>query len=346
MTNVEYEIVNAADANWEEHPDAGIFGMLEGKEYEQFRDGIKEAGIITDPIDIVKGLSGSWLLADGRNRGPWLLADGRNRRKVAREVSLPLKVNRLPDRTDVKAHVISKNLHRRHLKPSQLDWFAANIVTVRRGDLRGNQYTRGDGIGNDADTKPRTIAEAAAITGRSERTIQEFITVKDNNPEAFEAMGKGELPTGTAGKQTREKLASEGKRKPSSAKKKAKSKQGVRGLAPTTANFAIAFKPALTVFGNAPNFQLKKDMMKKLAAELLGPNDFIKFAGEEFRAPPVSMFGNGAPEPNPLMKVNKPKFSEPAEKTKEEKRARDLPDFRTRPLPSRIPFECDPAFPA
>ena len=80
------EIVSAADANWEDHPDAGIFNMLEGKEYCRFRDGIKEAGNIIEPVDIVKGPDGSWLLVDGRNR-----------RRVAKELGFPLKVNRLPD---------------------------------------------------------------------------------------------------------------------------------------------------------------------------------------------------------------------------------------------------------
>lgn len=165
MTN--YTPSSTDSYNWEDHPDAAIFGMLEGKEYEQFKDGIKEVGAIFDPVDIIKG-----------PRGNYLLADGRNRRRVAQELGFPLKINTLPDDIDVKLHVISKNLHRRHLKPEQLAYFAANMVEVRRGNFHGNQFTRG--IGNVADTidtgrevsrKSTTIPEAAMGPQRTGRLL-------------------------------------------------------------------------------------------------------------------------------------------------------------------------------
>ena len=212
MTTIDYEIVNATEANWEEHPDAAIFCMLEGKEYEQFKAGVEEAGAVFEPVDVV-------LVADDYCQ----LADGRNRRRVAQELGFPLKVNRLPNGIDVKAYIISKNLHRRHLTPAQLAWFAANMVVVRHGDFHGNQYTRGDGSGNFAGTTPGTIQAAAEATGLSPRTIQDAVYVKDHDPEVFEDLKHDKTTASRAAKESRKKQEEEkGKKKKPAQTKQAK----------------------------------------------------------------------------------------------------------------------------
>ncbi len=114
------------------HEIAGIFPLLEGKELQDLADDIRLRGLI-DPI---------WLYENQ-------ILDGRNRYRAC------LMVGNEPhfddyDGDDPLAFVISKNLKRRHLNPSQLGFVALRIEEIeaklavdRIGRPPGNAATNG-----------------------------------------------------------------------------------------------------------------------------------------------------------------------------------------------------------
>src|SRR4051812_30055561 len=89
------------------HPFAELFPLLEGDEWEAFKDGIKQTdGNKEQPI-IVR-------MVDGQPEG---LA-GRNRYRACKELGIEptVKVVKLNDE-DVEAFILRDNVHRRHLTP-------------------------------------------------------------------------------------------------------------------------------------------------------------------------------------------------------------------------------------
>jgi hypothetical protein len=56
--------------------------------------------------------------------------------------------------------VISANIHRRHLEPSQLEAFAVELANLKRGDNQHTAAAKEDGP-NGLTSKPISQAEAA-----------------------------------------------------------------------------------------------------------------------------------------------------------------------------------------
>lgn len=141
------------------HPFAEKFPLMEGKEYETFKDGIRATnGIKDDPI--------LYRVVDGEKQG----LDGRNRLIACRDLNIEptFKQVAVPD-DDVLAFILRKNVHRRHLTPK-----------VRRSivvELRKEGKSWRD-IGDTTGISPRTAKRDLAAAGGANAT-PDTVTGKD-----------------------------------------------------------------------------------------------------------------------------------------------------------------------
>lgn len=157
------------------HQYANLFPMLNAAELDRLAEDIKENGQQT-PIVTYKGE-----ILDGRNRYEACQKIGADPIFEDYEGSDPLK------------HVISLNLHRRHLNESQRAMVAANIANMNRGGDR-----KGDQTANlQFDTTTR--AEAAKLLNVSERTVNSAKKVQEKaSPEITAAVQGGEISVSDA----------------------------------------------------------------------------------------------------------------------------------------------------
>ena len=159
-----------------EHPEAAIFPMLEGEEYDALVADIKENGL-NNPVVLYEGK----------------ILDGRNRYKAALEAGVELKLTDFaPSKNGPDAprrYVISENMRRRHLSPSQ------------RWAINAKQY---DGLvrrsaGTNQWSPPRGgarrpgIQDEAVAAGVSDETVNRGRQVEREAPELLPAIVAGEL---------------------------------------------------------------------------------------------------------------------------------------------------------
>lgn len=158
----------------EVHPAAEEWPMLEGEEYEAFREDIRRNGVRVRPVLDVEGL----------------LVDGRNRIRACIDLGLDVEFDRLPPGTDVLDYIISLNLRRRQLNASQKSMYAEAIASLRPGRPRESGSTAG-----------LTQEQAAERFGVSPRSIREARIVRENAaPEVVEAVQQGKLSVDAAAK--------------------------------------------------------------------------------------------------------------------------------------------------
>jgi hypothetical protein len=165
------------------HPYADIFPMMtEGKRQDLVAD-IKEKGLIDDIV------THDGQILDGRNRYQACLTAGVEPR--FREYS----------GNDPLGFVMSVNLERRHLTPSQCADAAAKAANLKHGGERGNQYTGGKSpIGDLAPTATQTRNEMAKAFGVSTGSIDRAKRVQREAPELAEKVASGEMTVHAAHK--------------------------------------------------------------------------------------------------------------------------------------------------
>lgn len=119
-----------------------------------------------------------------------MLLDGRNRQRACLLVDVPLRtVDYTGD--DPLAYIISTNLERRHLNPSQLAMVGARISTMKVGNPT---------FGNSANL-PNKVSQpdAAARVNVSERSIRHAAVVLDKaEPEVVVAVDQGKIAVSVA----------------------------------------------------------------------------------------------------------------------------------------------------
>lgn len=103
------------------HEVANVFPLMEGVEFNEFRDDIRTHGL-KEPI---------WL-HDGK------IIDGRNRYRACQSLGIAPDFREWNGKGDLTAFVVSLNLHRRHLTESQRGVIAARI----KGDFERQARTR------------------------------------------------------------------------------------------------------------------------------------------------------------------------------------------------------------
>jgi hypothetical protein len=151
----------------ESHPAADVFPLLEGDEYEEFRNGIKEHGLLNE----------IWIDTKGR------ILDGRNRERACLEIGVEPRY-RVYNGDDPIGFIWEQNDHRRHSTVSVRAMSAAKLATLSRGQR----------ISKSAPGADLTQADAAKLMGVGERTVQRAAAVLENaTPEVVEQVQTGKL---------------------------------------------------------------------------------------------------------------------------------------------------------
>lgn len=158
-------------AEYEFHPLANIFPLIEGAAFEELTADVQKHGV-REPV---------WLL-EGK------ILDGRNRYRAARAVGAPFDVREYMG-DDATAFVVSVNLHRRHLTESQRAMVAARLANLERGqsksaDMRISQVSQ---------------ADAAEMLSVGHKTVQLAKKVIQEAPEPVrQAVEQGAMPVTVA----------------------------------------------------------------------------------------------------------------------------------------------------
>src|SRR5262249_7050956 len=119
MTAETRPVTNPA-AEYEFHPLANFFPLLEGQELQDLADDIREKG----QQETIKLYSGQIL-------------DGRNRYRACRLAGVEPEFEDKSDESDPLAYVISLNIKRRHLTTEQRAMLAAKLEGFTWGGVRG-----------------------------------------------------------------------------------------------------------------------------------------------------------------------------------------------------------------
>lgn len=164
---------------YEIHPAANLFPMLNDDELLSLAENIKENGLIA-PI----------VLFDGK------ILDGRNRMKACEIAGVdPRFIAWDGEGKSATLYVLSTNLHRRHLTVSQRAAIGAESIEMLHKEALRRQGRRTDlptSVHDDTEVRGGSAAVAAAKVGVGSCSINRALAVKRDNPEAFQAMKRGE----------------------------------------------------------------------------------------------------------------------------------------------------------
>jgi ParB-like chromosome segregation protein Spo0J len=156
------------------HDHANVFPMATEEELAEMAEDIKNRGLL-NPI----------IMLDGK------ILDGRNRFKACQMAGVKPKFKEY-DGEDSLADVVSWNLKRRHLTPSQQAGIGAEVANVRHGgDRRSDQAA-------DLPLEKVSQAESAKMVGVSERMVRDAVKVKKADPELHEKVKSGEITVNAA----------------------------------------------------------------------------------------------------------------------------------------------------
>lgn len=170
------------------HPAANIFPMMSEQEYAGLLEDVRENGVKT------------FLCFRGESTDDAELIDGRNRLKAILELGLDyldyadiVHPNDMPDPVQ---HVLSLNLHRRHLDTSQRAMVAANVATLIKGSNQHKKEDSGNHLCSSASIS--TAAEALHV---SEDSVKSARKVKSKGiQELSDAVVNGEVSVSKAAK--------------------------------------------------------------------------------------------------------------------------------------------------
>lgn len=139
--------------NYEFHPLANIFPLIEGQAFTELVSDIRANGV-REPI---------WMYENQ-------ILDGRNRYRAAKEAGIGCEIRAYVG-ADPVAFVVSLNLHRRHLTESQRGMVAAKLANMKRTDTltqnRSANLQNGMVSQSDAakllNVSTRSVAAAAKV---------------------------------------------------------------------------------------------------------------------------------------------------------------------------------------
>lgn len=154
------------------HPVADIFPMMTPDELETLRLDIAANGQ-REPI----------LVANGQ------IADGRNRYRACIANEIEPSYRYWDGVGDLTAIVVSLNLKRRHLSPSQLSMVAAKLATMRQGERNDLSEISGKLSQTSAAKLLNISADSVGFAKKVQR---------DGDPELIEAVESGEIKVSTA----------------------------------------------------------------------------------------------------------------------------------------------------
>jgi len=131
------------------------------------------------------------------------ILDGRNRYLACREAGVEPRFTQY-DGNDALQYVVSKNLHRRHLKSSQRAAIALDVLPMLEAQARKRQVELAGTRPNTGDDLTEKVPEgeareqAAAMLGTNPRYVSDAKKLKDKAPDLLEEVRKGNLTIGKA----------------------------------------------------------------------------------------------------------------------------------------------------
>jgi len=166
--------MNGTAMQYEFHPLANIFPLIEGQAYQDLLTDVMRHGI-REPVWLYEGQ-----ILDGRNR---------YRAATAMQVECP---TREYEGTDPLAFVLSLNLQRRHLSASQLAFVALEIEKYEAQLAKTRQAAKGPVVALMPEVeKGRARDKAAAAVGTSPRYVQDAKKIEAEAPELADEVRAG-----------------------------------------------------------------------------------------------------------------------------------------------------------
>ena len=199
------------------HPVANIFPMMNEEEYNALKKDILANGLL-QPVYTQKGQ----------------IIDGRNRWKACQELGIEPKLKEWDGKGSLVGFVISHNLERRHLTPSQkaavaveaLPFFEAEAkAKMLEAGERGRETQKNGVVKNFTSptkeekkqaTQDANAKKAAAQAGKKFKANSSYVShvkkIKVEAPETFEKIKSGELTVGDAKREVKKRAQAEARR--------------------------------------------------------------------------------------------------------------------------------------
>jgi ParB-like chromosome segregation protein Spo0J len=182
-------------ADLHEHPQAGRVPPPGAETCAALRDDIAAHGVQV-PLEVTSG---------------GVVLDGRARLQIARELAITHVEVVTIDPADEVEHMLRRALHRRQLTPSQQAAIAVSLLDHQQ--LREHAHQRQQANLRQGDREPeraslpargeRTRDLVAKLSGAGARTVQDALTVADNDPALLARVTAGELSASTAASKVR-----------------------------------------------------------------------------------------------------------------------------------------------
>jgi ParB-like chromosome segregation protein Spo0J len=182
----------------ETHECAAMFPMATDAELHEMAADIRQRGLLCPIITL-----------DGK------VLDGRNRLRACEIAGATPRFQKYAG-ADPLADVVSWNLKRRHLTPSQQAGIGADVANMQRGGDGSNQY---GSKAADLPVSKVSQSEAAKMVGVSERLVRDAVKVKNAAPELHEEIKAGRMTVNAAKQEVKKR--EEQKHKPVMSKKQA-----------------------------------------------------------------------------------------------------------------------------
>lgn len=168
--------------NYEFHPLANIFPLIEGQPFDDLVADVKKNGV-REPI---------WMYQHQ-------ILDGRNRYRAAKQAGRDVEI-RSYEGDDAVSFVISLNLHRRHLNESQRAAVAAKLANLPVGGSGNNQHGR-NSANLQNSSQQVSQADAAKLLNVSTRTVAAAAKVIHEGDESLvKAVERGDVAVSSAAK--------------------------------------------------------------------------------------------------------------------------------------------------
>jgi ParB-like chromosome segregation protein Spo0J len=173
------------------HPASELFPLLEGEEFEKFKMDIQKNGCL-EPI----------IILDGQ------ILDGRNRWRACQDLGIKPNIKEWNSDTNPIEFVLSMNLHRRHLTPSQRADIAAKALPAFRQEMKKRQSEGGklrakmpqvettrarEKVAEFVGVSPRYVQDAKKIQKKRPDLSREIMAGRMTIPEAKREMEKTEV---------------------------------------------------------------------------------------------------------------------------------------------------------
>ncbi len=164
------------------HAIADLFPLLEGQEFDELKADIKAHGQ-REPIWVANGA----------------IIDGRNRYRACRNLNITPVCREWPGSGDLRAFVLSANLHRRHLNQSQRAIIAARLKTMFEEEA-GLRMRAGRAADPGANLpKGRARDKAAKALNVSPRSVEAGGKVLEcGSPDLVQAVQAGSVSVSAA----------------------------------------------------------------------------------------------------------------------------------------------------